>query len=147
MKHLIFIALFSLINISVYAQVRTEVNYDSKSKQFSLKFINDFDRMVVLSPVSEIEPEKACIYWITWQDDNHNALKTHSDYVFIPITVCRIPAKKSRTFVVDAEVTGNKVKYVEIRIHTEVYLYDKKTNKIDRKNTWKDKDFTKIYEY
>ncbi len=94
MKHFIFIALFLLINISVHAQVRTEVNYDSKNKQFSLKFINDFDRMVVLSPVSEIGPEKACIYWITWQDDNHNALNTHFDYVFIPITACHIPAKK-----------------------------------------------------
>lgn len=147
MKHLIFIALFSLINISVYAQVRTEVSYDSKSKQFSVKITNDFDRMVVLSPMSEIEPEKACIYWITWKGDNYNILKTRSDYVYIPITVCRIPAKESRTFIIDAKVSSNKVKYVEILVHTEVYLYDKKTNKIDRENTWKDKDFTKLYEY
>lgn len=142
MKRFIIITAFSLIVISVYAQVKSEVSYDSKSKQITLIVTNMFDSKIILSPPAPGFDSNACWYKVTWKDARQQIISSYEGYIYGDSMGCYMPAKSTRTFYINMKNENKRVNKIEVLFHIEARVRGDKTY-----FTWKDQEFIKVYAY
>lgn len=139
MKHFIFIALFLLINISVYAQVKTEISYNSKDKKMTLTITNLFSETIFLSPIHPESQSMEATTWyrISWKNSNQDTLYTYSRYID-EVKSFAVPSKKTRTVSLNLKSSKISVRTISIFLHIGGRL---------KGEEWVGEDITKTYEY